>query len=70
MVAPILDTPVAAFDELTREVTDPVKINSTCAVFTESEFVSLMAKNIGRQRIIQGLHEAVARRIASLAAGS
>jgi predicted CoA-substrate-specific enzyme activase len=70
VAARILDTPVAAFNELTRKVTDPVKINSTCAVFAESEIVSLMAKNIGRQRIIQGLHEAVARRIASLAAGS
>ncbi|QTA90826.1 BadF/BadG/BcrA/BcrD ATPase family protein [Desulfonema magnum] len=41
--------------------------NSTCAVFAESEMVSLMAKGISRERIIQGLHESVARRIVNLA---
>lgn len=63
----ILDTPVELFGELGRTVTDPVNINSTCAVFAESEMVSLMAKGISKERIIHGLHEAVARRIASLA---
>ena len=67
VAARILDTPVASFDELTRDVSDPVKINSTCAVFAESEIVALMAENIDRRRIIQGLHEAVARRVAALA---
>ena len=31
--------------------------------------VSLMAKGVTKERIIQGLHESVARRIASLAGG-
>ncbi|MCP4686813.1 MAG: hypothetical protein GY859_02120 [Desulfobacterales bacterium] len=63
----ILDTPEGEFGALTEAVTDPVKINSTCAVFAESEIVSLMAKGIARERIIQGLHESAARRIAGLA---
>lgn len=63
----ILDTPVEVFGELGQAVSDSVNINSTCAVFAESEMVSLMAKGIGKERIIQGLHESVARRIASLA---
>ncbi len=67
VAARILNTPVGAFDELGWEVADPVNINSTCAVFAESEIVSLMAKGIAKERIIQGLHEAVARRIANLA---
>jgi predicted CoA-substrate-specific enzyme activase len=62
----ILDTPVDAFGELGRTVTDPVSINSTCVVFAESEIVSLMAKGITKERIIQGLHESIARRIAGL----
>jgi activator of 2-hydroxyglutaryl-CoA dehydratase len=41
--------------------------NSTCAVFAESEIVSLMARGVAKERIIQGLHEAIARRIAALA---
>lgn len=63
----ILDTPVELFGELDLEVRDPVNINSTCAVFAESEIVSLMAKGISKERIIRGLFEAVARRIANLA---
>lgn len=65
----ILDTPVESFGELGRAVTEPVTINSTCAVFAESEIVSLMAKGVARERIIKGLHESVARRIAGLAGG-
>ncbi len=67
VVARILDTPVDIFGELGQTVTDPVNINSTCAVFAESEIVSMMAKGITKERIIQGLHESIARRIASLA---
>lgn len=67
VAARILDTPVEAFGELGLEASDPVNINSTCAVFAESEMVSLMAKDIAKERIIQGLHESVARRIAQLA---
>jgi (R)-2-hydroxyacyl-CoA dehydratese activating ATPase len=67
VVGRILDTPVDALGDLGQAVTDPVNINSTCAVFAESELVSLMAKGIAKERIIQGLHEAVARRIANLA---
>ena len=63
----ILDTPVERFGPLGETVTEPVNINSTCAVFAESEIVSLMAKGIAKERIIMGLHESVARRIANLA---
>lgn len=67
LAARILDTPVEAFGSLGGDAVDPVNINSTCAVFAESEMVSLMAKGIARECIIRGLHEAVARRIANLA---
>jgi predicted CoA-substrate-specific enzyme activase len=63
----ILDTPVEQFGPLGEAVADPVNINNTCAVFAESEIVSLMAEGVARERIIQGLNESVARRIASLA---
>ena len=44
-----------------------VGINSTCAVFAESEIVSLMAQGINKNSIIKGMNNAVARRIANLA---
>ena len=63
----ILDTPVERFGPLGEAAADPVNINNTCAVFAESEIVSLMAAGVATERIIQGLHQSVARRIASLA---
>ena len=64
--ARILDTPVEDFGGLGRKAANAININSTCAVFAESEMVSLMAKGIAKECIIQGLHESVARRIANL----
>ena len=63
----ILDTPVESFGEMVQDETNPVNINSTCAVFAESEIVSLLAKGIAKDSIIQGLHESIARRISGLA---
>ncbi len=67
VVGRILNTPVDAFGDLGQSSMIPANINSTCVVFAESEIVSLMAKGIEKERIIQGLHEAVARRVAGLA---
>lgn len=67
VAARILDTPVSDFGPLGRTVEDPANINSTCTVFAESEMVSLMAEGVAKERIIQGLHQSVARRIANLA---
>ena len=67
VVGRILNTPVSAFGRLEQSSTAAVNINSTCVVFAESEIVSLMAKGIEKERIIQGLHESVARRVAGLA---
>jgi len=65
----ILDTPVEEFGELAAHVGEAARINSTCAVFAESEIVSLMAQGVAKEKIIHGLHESVARRIAGLCAG-
>ena len=66
VAARILDTPVEQFGQLGETVTDPVNINSTCAVFAESEIVGLMANDMAKERIIAGLHNSIARRIANL----
>ncbi|MDR3090265.1 MAG: acyl-CoA dehydratase activase [Desulfobulbaceae bacterium] len=69
VAARILDTPVEDFGALAATVAEPARINSTCAVFAESEIVSLMAEGVVKEKIIGGLHESVARRIAGLCAG-
>ena len=66
MAARILDTPISLFDELSQKSTEIVDINSTCAVFAESEIVSLLAKGVSKENIIAGIQHSVARRVAGL----
>ncbi|HJX13076.1 MAG TPA: acyl-CoA dehydratase activase, partial [Dehalococcoidales bacterium] len=46
-----------------------VVISSMCTVFAESEVVSLIAEGYAREDILNGLHQAVASRIAAMARG-
>jgi len=46
-----------------------VVISSMCTVFAESEVVSLIAEGYARQDILNGLHQAIASRIAAMAQG-
>jgi predicted CoA-substrate-specific enzyme activase len=45
---------------------EPARIGSTCAVFAESEVVSLVARGRSREDIIGGLYSAVAERVAQM----
>ncbi len=67
IAANILDTPLEDFHASDAVSDKAVSINSTCAVFAESEIVSLLAKGVNRYSIIKGINQAVARRIANLA---
>lgn len=70
LAARILDTPLEAFHQ-SHATSEPVaNLNSTCAVFAESEMVSLMAKGASKHSIIKGLNTSVAKRIANLAGSS
>lgn len=66
LAARILDTPLAAFGELCQQSKHDIELNSTCAVFAESEMVSLLARDVAIQDIIKALHRSVARRVAGL----
>jgi (R)-2-hydroxyacyl-CoA dehydratese activating ATPase len=46
-----------------------VVISSMCTVFAESEVVSLIAEGFAREDILNGLHQAIASRIAAMAQG-
>jgi len=66
IVANILDTPLDEFNTAGMTADEAVSINSICAVFAESEIVSLMAQGIHKNSIIKGLNGSVAKRIATL----
>jgi len=42
-------------------------VNSTCAVFAESEIISLLAEGHKKEEIVYGIHVSIAKRIARLA---
>lgn len=44
----------------------PVSISNMCTVFAESEVVSLVAREVEKERIIAGIHKSVAERTAAL----
>lgn len=45
----------------------PPPINSTCAVFAESEVIGLLANGYSKEAIVAGIHYSIARRITRLA---
>ena len=45
---------------------DTVEINSTCAVFAESEIISLLAEGTSKGEIVSGIHSSIAKRIRRL----
>ncbi|MDR2443074.1 MAG: acyl-CoA dehydratase activase [Deltaproteobacteria bacterium] len=65
-VARILDIEVESFGALSDAPDEPVELNSTCAVFAESEIVSLLARGASPASVIKGFHISLARRVASL----
>lgn len=63
MISRILDVPLEEFSELASLSKSCVPVSCVCAVFAESEIVSLLYKSIAKSDIIAGFHRAVARRI-------
>lgn len=52
---------------LALEADELTQISSMCAVFAESEVISLVHKGVSRSNIIAGLHKAIAERIIATA---
>ncbi|MEN3007588.1 acyl-CoA dehydratase activase [Pseudothermotoga sp.] len=63
IVASILETPIEALGEESLKAKQELNISSVCAVFAESEIISLRSKGYNKQDIIRAAHEAIARRI-------
>jgi predicted CoA-substrate-specific enzyme activase len=62
-----LGVPLQAMAERAREAAKNVRVSSMCTVFAESEVVSLVAKGERVEDILNGIHQAIADRVASLA---
>lgn len=66
-VTRILEINVTDMGPLSLTASVPVKMNSTCAVFAESEIISLIARKKDPAEIIAGAHFSIARRMARMA---
>ncbi len=62
----ILEIDVKDLGPLSQESEIPLKINSTCAVFAESEIISLVARKKSSADIIAGAHLSIAKRIGKM----
>jgi predicted CoA-substrate-specific enzyme activase len=66
MLARKLEMDLPAFIEAALRSTVQIHMNSTCAVFAESEVVSLLARNVAKDDIAAAAHQAIADRIGSM----
>lgn len=65
-MARILDVDINELGDLDKGATSDLIISSRCAVFAESEVVSLIARGIKQKEIAKGLNRAIAARTNSL----
>jgi predicted CoA-substrate-specific enzyme activase len=66
LMAGCLEMDLAEMGRLSLQSQSPVALNSTCAVFAESEVISLIAQGKKKEDIVAGLHAAIASRIATM----
>lgn len=67
VISRVLEVDVADLGPLSLQSKAPCRINSLCAVFAESEVISLLARGIDRSDIIAGIHLSLARRVSGMA---
>jgi len=67
VMAAALETDLLDMGQRSLEAKNGVSISSMCTVFAESEVISLIAEGYKKGEIIRGLHEAISRRIFSMA---
>jgi predicted CoA-substrate-specific enzyme activase len=66
LMAACLELDLSEMGRLSLRSQSPVALNSTCAVFAESEVISLIAQGRKKEDIVAGLHAAIASRIATM----
>jgi len=66
VMAAALHLTLTEFSEKASKAEKPYEISNMCAVFAESEVISLITQGADRNEIALGIHHAVARRAATL----
>lgn len=66
IMANILETDIESFSSFAMASKNPIKINSTCSVFAESEVISLISSSRSREDISAGLFNSIALRITTM----
>ncbi len=67
VMARALEVDLAEFGEMSLRSETPSKISSLCAIFAESEVISLISKGEPRDNIMAGIHESIAVRVSAMA---
>ena len=67
VMARALEVDLNDFGEMSLASMTPSKISSLCAVFAESEVISLISKGEPRENIMAGIHESIAVRVSAMA---
>jgi predicted CoA-substrate-specific enzyme activase len=67
VMAKALDLKLEELGECAQKAEQTCPINSICAVFAESEVISLLASGQEKENIAAGLHQAVAQRVGTMA---
>ncbi|MDY6857315.1 MAG: acyl-CoA dehydratase activase [Thermodesulfobacteriota bacterium] len=63
VMAHALEIELNRLGEFSLHSSTPVSLSSTCAVFAETEVISLLASKRGKEDIAAGVHESIARRV-------
>ncbi|MEJ2227163.1 MAG: acyl-CoA dehydratase activase [Alphaproteobacteria bacterium] len=66
-LARILEVEVVDLGDMALQADVPLRINSTCTVFAETEIISLLAREKKPSEIIAGAHFAIAKRLSKMA---
>ena len=67
VMAKALEVDLDRFGQFSLKADQPAKISSLCTVFAESEVISLISNGEKREKIIAGIHESIAARVAAMA---
>lgn len=65
-MARALEVPLEQLGELSLQSTEAIPINAQCAVFAESEVVSLVHRKTSKPDMARSIHDAIADRITSM----
>lgn len=67
VISRVLEIPLEKMGEESLKSQNPVIINSTCAVFAESEVIGLLTQGVKREDILSGVNLAISNRILAMA---